>query len=55
MTLIGCGYTKPPLKYIKKWPPLNKILLYFFTVAPGHQWHVKKQKLIIETPIFLVF
>ena len=31
MALIGCercGRTKPPLKYIKKWPPTQNITLF---------------------------
>ena len=31
MALIGCercGRTKPPLKYIKKWPPTQDIALF---------------------------
>ena len=32
------------LKYIKKCPPLHEKLLYFFIVAPGRRWNVKKKR-----------
>ena len=31
MALVGCewnGHTEPPLKNIKKWPPMNDIALF---------------------------
>ena len=41
---------RAPQKYIKKWPPLRKKLLYFFIVAPGRRWHVKKNETLKSGP-----
>ena len=46
MALLGCewcGRIELLLKYIKKWPPPYKMLLYFFIVVPGRRWHIKKK------------
>ena len=47
MALIGwkrSGCTMLLPKHIKSGPPTQAMVLYFFIVAPGRRWQVKKKK-----------
>ena len=60
MALIGCEWCgrTDPSKIYQEVAHLRKKLLYFFIVAPGRRWHVKKKEKHFEKkrlPMLLTF